>query len=63
MPSEAEKTSRYPGGLSLSVAFKCRDPSLDKSQVFALKLNREEFVKKLIDLIRREFSIDAGAAE
>jgi hypothetical protein len=35
---------------------------VDKSQVFALKLNREEFAKKSIDLIRRKFSIDAGAA-
>jgi hypothetical protein len=66
MPSEAEKTSRYSGRLSVSAAFKSRDLSLtavDKSQVFALKLNREEFAKKSTDLIRRKFSIDAGAAE
>jgi hypothetical protein len=30
--------------------------------VFALKLNRGEFAKKLTDMIRRKFSIDAGAA-
>jgi hypothetical protein len=33
-----------------------------KSQVFALKLNREEFAKKSIDLIRRKFSIDVDLA-
>jgi hypothetical protein len=30
----------------------------DKSQVFALELNQEEFTKKSTDLIRRKFSID-----
>jgi hypothetical protein len=65
MPSEAEKTSRYSGRLSLFAAFKPCDLSLtvvDKSQVFALKLNREEFAKKLTDLIRRKFSIDTRRA-
>jgi hypothetical protein len=66
MPSEAEKTSRYSGRLSLSAAFTYRDLSLtvvDKLQVFALKLNREEFAKKSTDLIRRKFSIDALVVE
>jgi hypothetical protein len=41
------------------------DPCLaaaDKSQVFALKLNRRKFAKKPIDLIRCKFSIDGGLA-
>src|SRR5579863_2367708 len=33
--------------------------SVDKSQVFALRLNREELAKKSRHLIRRKFSIDA----
>jgi hypothetical protein len=33
---------------------------VDKSQVFVLKLNREEFAKKSVDLIRRKFLIDAA---
>jgi hypothetical protein len=66
MPSEAEKTSRYSGRFSRFIAFKSRQLSLagvDKSQVFALKLNREEFAKNCTDLIRRKFSIDADAAK
>jgi hypothetical protein len=35
---------------------------LDKSQVFALRLNREEFAKKSRRSILRKFLIDAGAS-
>jgi hypothetical protein len=33
---------------------------LDKSQMFALNLNRRKFVKNPTDLIRCKFSIDPG---
>ena len=66
MPCEAEKTSRDPGRLLGSVAV---DPAIgsrltavDKSQVFALRLNRRKFAKNPTDLIRCKFSIDARLA-
>jgi len=34
--------------------------AVDKSQVFALRLNRREFSKNSSGSIRRKFSIDAG---
>jgi hypothetical protein len=34
--------------------------AVDKSEVFALKLNRRKFAKNPNDLIRCKFSIDAG---
>src|SRR5579863_3322958 len=51
---------------SSSAAFnpRGRSPaSVDKSQVFALRLNREDFAKKSFRLIRRKFSIDADSMD
>jgi hypothetical protein len=62
MPCEAERTSRGPGRLFDTVAV---DPAIfpsiagvDKSQVFALRLNRRKFIENAIDSIRCKFSID-----
>jgi hypothetical protein len=65
MPCEAEKTSRDPGPFLLILLRLIRAISpwltvVDKSQVFALRLNRRKFAKNAIDLIRCKFSIDAG---
>jgi hypothetical protein len=66
MPCEAEKTSRDPGRLSQSCFDFAIIPGLtavDKSQVFALRLNRRKFEENAIDLIRCKFSIEGGRFE
>src|SRR5579872_1552039 len=63
-PIQNVKRSRknicYSGCLSCSAVFRSLTV-VDKSQVFALKLNREKFSKNPPGLIRRKFLIDADS--